>query len=243
MNWHNLFLLTTIIIMFFSCKKNIPPTILSSSNIKTNYTTADSTIQLKFTAHDEDGTVQSFKLFLNDQLITESSDNILSFKLKDLQNYLGCNVLKISAFDNDFAEATLSKIISINDYRIKFLGNFDFYTTSITTQFADSVYYYDTTFHNGEIRTFEVQDSQQDYYHHDDSHENPHQKISINFSPYGNSKLTSIISIDGVLQPKYGSHYYHSGQFSDNLDTLVFNFHSGSLATTTYYKVLGIRNE
>lgn len=72
-----------------------------------------------------------------------------------------------------------------------------------------------------------------------DSEENPNEKITIEFVP--NAKITTLIDEDGILTPKYGYHYAHSGGFV-NIDTIAFHIGGpGGLGGGWSYNIKGIR--
>jgi len=98
---------------------------------------------------------------------------------------------------------------------------------------------YDTSYYNGVIRRYELSDSKNDLYADDDSGENPNKKITIEFKQ--DTKITSLLNIDGSLVYRFGYHYSHYGKFTDS-DTIIFSVSGlGGLGAGCNYEVKGIR--
>lgn len=215
------------------------PTINSLTSIKPIYTKADSIITFEFEALDQDGEIVNIEFYINDKLIKTSSSNLILHNFYIANENIGYNTFKVLAFDNSQSKSSFSSSFIINDYRTPYLGEFRFTNTVVTNNFNDPITYNDTFYHEGNVSLFKLTDSQFDNYPHDDSFENPDKKLTINFG----ETITPTVHSNGDFIPKYGSHYYHEGKYSDNLDTIFFEFNSGSLATSSYHTVIGIRKK
>jgi hypothetical protein len=112
------------------------------------------------------------------------------------------------------------------DYRLKFLGNYNFQVIKESWVYLDPVNEYDTFYCNGVIREFKLEDIPLDLNEIRDETQNEDvsKKITIVFNPYG--IITSLIDEYGVLTPKGSIRYNHNGQFT-HPDSI--SFYVGSL--------------
>lgn len=221
-------------LFFFSCKKNISPKITQLIGINSQYLTTDSIVHFEFNTRDENGKVLSFKLYINNNLVKESTTNYMIYDFQILHNNIGINTFKLIALDNEYAESFYSSSFSVNDYRNPFLGEFRFSTKEVFTSYADTNAYIQTYIHDRSVILFEESHSQIDYYTNDDSHENPYKKLTFN-------GVTPTVTPDGQFVPKYGSHYYHDGHFSSDQDTIYFRLNTSTTFDNTTRTIIGIR--
>jgi hypothetical protein len=151
---------------------------------------------------------------------------------------VGIFIVDAIAYDNKGDTGVARIKIEINDYRIKYFGNF-YFTIMTEHWMLGRPNTYDTSIYNGLIRKYLSTDSENDQYSSDDSKENPIDKITIEFKQ--NTKITTLLRSNGELIGKNGNHYCHNGKYN-NIDTIEFAVGClGGLGAGWNYKVKGIR--
>lgn len=236
-------ILTLLILMILiSCEKeksNQKPTIRfvePDNNLVIEHDTVLSIIVEPF---DEDGEIKKVELFINGTIVKtfNSSPYQYDWHNAKIEN-IGVYTIKATAFDNKGATGDAEISVEIRDFRIKYLGDFNFRVITKSWIFGQPTTY-DTSFYTGVIRKYELTDSENDLYIDDDSDENPDEKITLEFKQ--NTKITSLINENGILTPKSGYHYYHQGEFTD-IDTISFSIGGlGGLGGGWNYEVKGIK--
>lgn len=237
-----IFTFLSILIIIISCEKeknNQDPTINFIEPDNNLVIEHDTILSIIVEANDEDGVVKKVELLINGTIVKAFDSPPYQYDWHDskLENE-GIYIIKAIAYDDKGASGETELSVEIKDFRTKYLG--DFYFKVITESWMlGQPTSYDTSFYNGEIRRYELIDSENDLYTVDDSGENPNEKITIEFKQ--NTKITSLLNRDGSLISKSGYHYYHQGGFTD-IDTIAFTIGGlGGLGGGWNYDIVGIR--
>jgi len=108
------------------------------------------------------------------------------------------------------------------DYRLKYTGNFDFTVIEESWMLGQDTLYDSTTFYNGSIRKFLIEDKNLDL-DQNEFHFNtldPDKRITIIFSE--DKIITPEITDEGAFMLIQTYHYFHEGRFSD-ADNIEFS--------------------
>lgn len=235
-----LFLAILASFVFQNCKHkiNLNPTI-EFIGLGTNISLlTDTTFIFKTKVVDDDGVIEKVDFYIDNVLVKSVDKAAFEFEWKPSYQDIGNHILKAIAYDNHDAKGTAERQFQVNDFRTNYFGNFDF-TVIIESWAMNLPTTYDTFHYPGVIREYILSDSDDDFYSHDDSDENPHQKITIGFLQ--GAKITSLINLKGELIPKMGIHYHHQGKFV-TIDSIAFSIGGlGGLGGGWNYMVNGIR--
>lgn len=230
------------VLFVISCdkeKSNNNPTIKFIQPDSNLTITHDTILRFVVEPKDIDGNIVKVDFVINGATVQTLYSPPYLFDWNDakLEN-VGVFIIDAIAYDNKGDTGVARIQIEINDYRIKYFGNF--YFKIITEHWMlGKPNTYDTTFYNGLIRKYVSTDSNDDLYSSDDSNENPIEKITIEFKQ--NTKITTILTTNGNFADKYGYHYGHSGKFT-HIDTIEFTIGGlGGLGGGWNYNVKGIR--
>lgn len=221
------------ILISFSCdkeKNNLNPTVRFIQPENDIVIEHDTVLTIIVDAKDSDGYVTKVNLLINDTIVKEFHSPPYQYYWhgSKLEN-TGVHTIKAIAYDDKGASDYAEISIEIKDFRIKYLGDFYFKVIKESWMHFEPVATYDTSFYDGVIRRYELIDSDNDLFSGDDSNENQNEKITIEFKQ--NTKITSLIDDNGVLIPKSGYHYSHTGKFV-HIDTI--KFHIGGLGGLGY---------
>jgi hypothetical protein len=226
------------LLLAISCKKNIPPAIhfiQPESNIAVNH---DTILTFIVEATDEDDGIACVVFYVNNTKVCAIFSPPYQYEWHASVASTGTFIIKAVAFDNKNAEGNAEIQVYVSDYRQKYYGDFYFKTITEWWMLGQPTTY-DTTYYQGIIRKYETADSENDLYLDDDSDDNPNEKITILFKQ--NTKITSLLTIDGQLVPKTGYHYGHHGGFT-HIDTIDFYVGGlGGLGGGNNYFVTGVR--
>lgn len=222
------------------CKKGNNPTVHFIQPAFDIQFANDTTLTIEVDASDIDGDLESVSLFENDSLLV--SFNGIPFRYNWPVNVAlihGNFWLKAVAFDKKGGFAMDSVNLDIADFRLNFIGNFNFKVMRENYLFA-TYHTFDTFYNVGYIRTFEEDDLLNDHFYGSKPQENTADKITIAFEP-GSSILTSKLTQDGRLINSENFYYVHYGQFygTDSIFFEISSIHSSS--SLNYYKVYGKR--
>lgn len=212
-----LFSLLTVI----SCgkdKDNINPTIRFIQPGPNLVIEQDTILVILVDARDSDGDVRKVELLINGSIVREFDSPPYQYEWYAKLENEGVHTMKARAYDDKGATGQEEISIEINDFRTKYLGDYYFKVIKQSWRLGQPETY-DTSFHNGKIRRYELMDSENDMYIDDDGNEDFNKKITIQFKQ--NTIITSILNIDGSLVAKTGHHYNHFGGFTDK-DTISF---------------------
>lgn len=136
-------------------------------------------------------------------------------------------------------EIEQNDVTVIEDYRIKYLGEFDF-TTIATSWVMGQPTTYDTTHYTGSIKIYATGDNEKDWCSFDNLEEQNNRRLSIEFEK--DVLFTPEVLESGVFIEKYGYHYGHSGKFNSSLDQVTFYIGGfGGLGGGTNYQIIGVR--
>ena len=233
----------SILIVAFGCRKdnpNINPSIKFLQPNSNLIIEKDTVLSVLVEPDDPDGDIDRIEFYFNDSLINTLTDEPFQFDWNIVApGNIGIHTLKAIVFDDENATGEAVITIEIRDFRNKYYGDF-YFTTIKENWIEDQPTIYDTIYHHGFIRKFELEDRIGDLfgsYNGDDSDENPDEKITIVFS----EKLTSLLNPNGELVTKVGMHYYHEGKFVTT-DSIMFEVTGlGGLGGGWNYYVKGIR--
>ncbi|MFT5337820.1 MAG: hypothetical protein ACI9YL_001832 [Luteibaculaceae bacterium] len=171
----------------------------------------DSTMRIILEAGDENGSISKVELFINEEMVKVFDSIPYLYDWLDLKEANpGILTLKAKAYNNKGEVGEAYREMMYVDYRSKFLGNY-YFTVIRESWSLGNPNHYDTSYFHGKIRKFELIDREMDEYSCNDSHENPKEKITIEFKE--NEILTSVLYLDGELEEKTGYHYGHGGNF------------------------------
>lgn len=229
----------TILISCAKDKSNQSPTIKFIEPENDLVIEHDTVLSIIVEPFDEDGDIQKVELFINGTMVITFNSPPYQYywHVSNIEN-VGVFAIKAIAYDDKGAIGEAQIGVEINDFRIKYLGDFYFKVITESWMYGESPIY-DTSFYSGVIRKYEYSDSENDLYIDDDGEENSNEKITIEFK--SNTKITSILNEDGSLIPKSGHHYYHYGEFTC-IDTINLSIDGlGGLGGGWNYEVVGIR--
>jgi len=200
----------------------------------------DTLLQIAIEASDNDGYITKVELLINDTIIHIFDKLPYQYNWKYLNNSIDVLKIEAIAYDDKGAIGISNIDVEIQDFRIRYLGDFRFKVMKDTWIYGEGITY-DTLFYDGLIRNYKISDSQNDLFSEDDSSENTNEKITIKFKE--NTKITSLINKNGVLISKFGYHYSHYGKFI-NIDTIHINIDGlGGQGSVANYKIIGIRKK
>lgn len=194
-----------------SCKKeNSPPLVGFSNAGNLMVVNPNEHYSIEASASDADGEVEMVFFSVDGQHPVLSTTPPYRFDWDTDGMGAGPHTLELIAIDNKGLAGKAELVAEVMDYRAPYTGDYHFLviTESWMLGFPTTR---DTAKYDGIIRLFVPGDSDDDMYSGDDSSENPDEKITILFSPFG--KITSLLDTAGQMVPKNGYHYYQSGGF------------------------------
>jgi hypothetical protein len=246
MNTVKVFFISAFILFMaiFSCSKeklNTPPEVRFLQPAGNLLIEKDTVLNFLVEAGDKDGTIKQVAFLVNDYIVQWNHYPPYEYVWYDAKvDNPGVYSIKAIARDDMDATSTAEIRIEIYDFREQLLGDFQFTVVRAHWVIGGEITY-DTLNYQGVVRRFEETDNDDNLFVDDDPTENPNQKVTIQFLP--DKKITSIIDHEGVLMPKSGYHYTHTGSFI-HPDTLVFYVGGlGGLGGGSAYSVTGSRLE